>query len=147
VGAAGITRPVSRSWLLLLGALILAGCGGGGSAGGTTPGQGGGNGDGGSRAQNPRVRAVLGCFDSAGGELSTAYELESNAIALNTEANGVELHFLTTAARAKKLGHEIEATGIGEVFIKDTVVENWSSPPTPDERDPVAKCLEDDPGP
>jgi hypothetical protein len=135
---------VKRLSLLLLGAAVLAGCGGGG--GGSTPGQGGG-GNGGSEAKNPRVRAVLDCLESAGGEQGNAYELESSAIALNTEQNGVELHFLTTPARAKHLGSEIEATGIGQVFVKETVVEAWSSPPTPDERRPVTKCLEEDPGP
>jgi hypothetical protein len=137
--------------LLLFCAAALAGCGGGGgSAGGTTPGQGGGgnggNGDG-SQAQNPRVRAVLDCLEGVGGEFGNAYELESNAISIDTEANGAELHFLSAPAEAKKLGSDIEATGIGEVFVKGTVVENWSSPPTPDERGPVTKCLKEDPGP
>jgi hypothetical protein len=146
-----MTDRMRRGWLLVLCAAILAGCGGGGgNAGGTTPtgggGSGGGNG-GGSTAANPRVRAVLDCFDEAGGDLSSAYELEANAIALNTETQGVELHFLPTVAKAKKLGREIEATGIGQTFVKGTVVENWSSVPTAAEREPVTKCLEKDPGP
>jgi ABC-type phosphate transport system substrate-binding protein len=145
--AAGSTRRVSRPLLLLFCAAALAGCGGGGSAGGTTPGQGGGGDGDGSQAQNPRVRAVLDCLESAGGEFANAYELESNAISIDTEANGAELHFLSTPAKAKKLGSDIEATGIGQVFVKGTVVENWSSPPTPDERGPVTKCLAKDPGP
>jgi hypothetical protein len=139
-----------RGWLLVLCAAILAGCGGGGNAGGTTPTGGGGNGDGnggGSTAANPRVRSVLDCFQEKGGDFANAYELESNAITLDTETSGVELHFLTTAARAKKLGGEIEATGIGKVFVNGTVVENWSSVPTAEERKPVAECLAKDPGP
>jgi hypothetical protein len=144
---------LARCGVLLFSALVLAACGGGGgSAGGTTTGQGSGGGDGGgngggSTAANPRVRAVLNCFEEAGGDLSTAYELEDNAISLNTETQGVELHFLPTAARAKKLGSDIEATGIGQVFVKGTVVENWSSVPTAADRAPVTKCLEKDPGP
>jgi hypothetical protein len=144
VFATGMTRPVKRLSLLLC-AVLLTGCGGGG--GGTTPGDGGGGDGGGSEAKNPRVRAILDCLEGQGGEQGNAYELASNAIALNTEQNGVELHFLKTAAGAKKLGSEIEATGIGQVFVKETVVEAWSSPPTPDERRPVTKCLEEDPGP
>jgi hypothetical protein len=136
--------------LLLLTALVLAACGGGGSVGGTTPGQGpgttSGNG-GGSQSGNPRVAAVLDCFDEAGGDLATAYELDPTSIALNTESNGVELHFLPTVARAKKLGTEIRNTYIGQVFVNGTVVENWSSVPTAEEREPVTKCLEKDPGP
>ena len=143
-----MTDRMRRGWLLVLCAAILAGCGGGGGgAGGTNTGGGDGNGGNGSSAANPRVRAVLDCFEEAGGELSNAYELEANAIALNTESNGVELHFFPTAARAKKLGQEIRNTYIGEVFVAGTVVENWSSVPTAEEREPVTKCLAKDPGP
>jgi hypothetical protein len=141
-----------RGWLLVLCAAILAGCGGGGggaggSAGGTTTGGDGGGNGGGSTAANPRVRAVLDCFQEKGGDFSNAYELESNAITLDTETTGVELHFLKTAAKAKKLGDEIKATGIGQVFVDGTVVENWSSVPTAAERKPVTECLAKDPGP
>jgi hypothetical protein len=142
---------VTRCALLVLCAGLLAGCGGGG--GGTTAGQGPSGGgttsgnSGGSEAKNPRVRAVLDCFEEKGGDFANAYELEANAISLDTETSGVELHFLTSAAKAKKLGKEIKATGIGQVFVNGTVVENWSSFPTADERKPVAECLEKDPGP
>jgi hypothetical protein len=145
----GMATRVARCGVLLLSAVVLAACGGGGgSAGGTTTGQGSGDGGdgGGSTASNPRVRAVLNCFEEKGGDYANAYELESNAITLDTETTGVELHFMKTAAQAKKLGSEIEATGIGKVFVKGTVVENWSSPPTAGERKPVTDCLEKDPG-
>ena len=137
-------RPLS---LLVLCTVVMAGCGGGGGSGGGGNGGNGGDGNDGSTASNPRVAAVLDCLEGEGGEQGGAYELDPTTVALNTEINGVELHFLTSPARAKKVASDIEATGIGQVFTKGTVVEAWSSPPTSEEREPVTKCLEEDTGP
>ena len=145
---ARFSRSVGRCAILLVLGVLAAGCGGGGGGGGTGGGGGnGGDGGGGSTASNPRVAAMLDCLEGEGGDQGGAYELDPTTIALNTEINGVEIHFLTTPAKAKKVAADIASTGIGKVFTNGTVVEAWSSPPTTTEREPVTKCLEKDAGP
>ncbi|MFN2470927.1 MAG: hypothetical protein ABR583_08035 [Gaiellaceae bacterium] len=129
-----------RAAVLVLGAAFLASCGSGGSGSGGSP-----EDQTIEEAGNPRVATMITCLGDEGG--GSAYELQENAVSLNTEMNGVEIYFDKTENAAKKRERETKELEIGVAYRHGTVLEAWVSPPTPAEREPVTKCIAKDPGP